>query len=127
MTTNSNPHRDNREPSEPSTSADTLFTEAAKARIQSLIEAIPDGVVIFGPGGKLLGVNHQFAELYGIPSEQARCLDERACQELILSTLDEKAHPAVQASMTRALTDPLLTTDLDVKLDGVLPAEAGVA
>jgi two-component system NtrC family sensor kinase len=115
MTANS--HRDDMEPREPSPSTDALFTEASKTRVQSLIEAIPDGVAIFGPGGVLLGVNNQFAELYGIPSEQARCLDERACQELILSTLGEKARPAVQASMTRAFTDPLLTTELDVKLD----------
>jgi PAS domain S-box-containing protein len=118
MTDKPNPHRDDREPHALFPSVDAHLAEAVKERVQSLIEAVPDGVVIFGPEGRLLGVNQHFAELYGLPSEQARCLDERHCQELILSTLDANARAAVEASMMQALADPLLTTELDVKLDG---------
>jgi signal transduction histidine kinase len=121
MTTKSPSDREDSDAVELSASGNALLADDAKARIQSLIEAIPDGVVIFGTAGELLAVNRHFAELYGIPLENAHCLDERACQELVLSALDEGARPAVEASMTRAASDPLTTAEFDFTLDGPEP------
>jgi two-component system NtrC family sensor kinase len=117
MTDKSVSHRHGTKSHERPASTDGLFAEPVKTGIQSLIEAIPDGVAVFGPTGELVAANRHFGDLYGVSSNQAPCLDTRSCRELILSALDENARPAVEASMARATRDPLSTIEVDLKLD----------
>jgi signal transduction histidine kinase len=89
---------------------------ALSARMEALIEAIPEGVVMFGLKGELLAINRRFAELYGVPVEDTLCLDLESCRKLILSTVNEKARPAIEAAMVHADSDPHQALEMDFEL-----------
>ncbi len=97
-------------------SAEATDNFALSARMEAVIEAFPDGVVVFGLNGELLAVNQRFAELYGVPVDDTLCLDLKSCRKLILSTVNKEARPAIEAAMVRADSDPLQASEMDFEL-----------
>ncbi len=90
---------------------------AERARMESLIEAIPDGVLLFDAKGEILAVNERFAEIYGLPREEARCLHTESCRNVIVQALKKEARVAVEATLIRADNDPDEITEMDLELE----------
>ena len=91
-----------------------LITDPTRAQIEPLLEAIPDGVVMFGVDGELLAMNHHFAELYGVPLGKTTCCDQETYRKLILSALQEADRPEVEATIMRSAL--YTTTEMDIEL-----------
>ena len=90
----------------------------SRARLESLLEAIPDGVVVFEPNGDLIFANQRFAEIYGIDLKRSPCTDAASCRKAILKALDPGAKSAVEATLSNPDIDPRVTTETDLKIDG---------
>jgi PAS domain S-box-containing protein len=93
------------------------FSETERARMVSLLEAIPDGVILFGVKGELLGLNQRFAELYGISLDDAQCLHAESCREIVLRCLNENARSAIEATMLRTDENPRNASEIDLELE----------
>jgi two-component system NtrC family sensor kinase len=85
-----------------------------RAQLESLLEAIPDGVVIFDAEGELVAMNQHFAELYGVPSDERPCCDRWTYRELILRAVRDDSRPGVEAAMMRS--EPETATEMDLEL-----------
>jgi signal transduction histidine kinase len=91
---------------------------SSRARLESLLEAIPDGVVLFEANGELLFANRRFAEIYQIDLEKSPCIDAASCREAVLNALDPGAKSGVEATLNSSEGDPGATVETDLKIDG---------
>ncbi len=82
-----------------------------------VVEALPDGIVVFGVNGELLSANRDFLELFGLSADEARRLDIGAYRELLLSALSDTSRREVEAEFTRATSNADAAFDLDVELE----------
>src|ERR1017187_4485453 len=83
--------------------------EGSDTKLATVLESMPDGVLVVSPSGQIEAFNHKLATMWGIPAATLASANARGLLRPVLSQL--QARSAFLAELRRLSVEPAATTD----------------
>src|ERR1017187_137993 len=83
--------------------------EGSDTKLATVLESMPDGVLVVSPSGQIEAFNHKLATMWGIPAATLASANARGLLRPVLSQL--QARSAFLAELRRLSVEPTATTD----------------
>src|ERR1017187_5016395 len=83
--------------------------EGSDTKLATVLESMPDGVLVVSPSGQIEAFNHKLATMWGIPAATLASANARGLLRPVLSQL--QARSAFLAELRRLRVEPAATTD----------------